>query len=575
MTVSIKNVGNGMGWGKYVLSNRGADATVIKGNPHLGDEICKSIEQYKSGNAVNFVISFAEEDNVSQEKGREIVEEFMKSFMQGFSEDEYHLDIVEHTDTDYLHYHARVPKLNLLTNTQLKLYWHKTDLGYKKAVINEIAQRYDLVTGQEMKKAINNPLDKFNQIDKWREEHGQKKFLLSSPKERKLSEKQISEYIAQAITAGLVNSLDDVKAELDAMGFQIIKSAYDRAKDFHYLTIENDSGKLRIKGDIYGEEFYRHKQEDRAKNLSNNKSIGTREPSTHSSRADSKQVLQTERIKRHKFIDKQYGRARKRAIEANARELSTPNGEYGRKISIENRKPKPKTMEKNNARYHSPNPRHAKHADRDVDRVENKRDTIRPKPNKEPQIPRHNLLFGKRFKRILEIRKKWRKRKLKNDRIRNEIEQTIRDARADVQKGIEERYTELSRKFIKVDKQFQQNTKRANEYDRKAEQDISKIRENIHELANQHRGTASKQAREQSQELDGTLKRLRGEEQSINQQPQELNRTVRSIADQRQGLSGAVERVINRIGEKIKQVREAIKKIVPKKSPTPYRGPMM
>ena len=315
MTVDIKNVESGSGWFPYTLIKDGIareGATLIIGDPILGNKICDSID-YKSGNSVNFVISFAKEDGVSHAQGREIAKEFMESFMEGYQNDEYHLDLVEHTDTDHLHYHARVPKLNLLTNTQLKLYWHKTDLEYKKAVIADICHRYRLTTGEEMKNTMPNPLHKLTQINKWRDQHGQKPLDLKSKKLRAVAEKEIGEYISSMVATGLINSLDDVKAELMEIGFEIGKNDYDRGKEFHYLTVENESGKIRLKGDIYSEEFYRHSQEDRSEAISSNRSFTTRGAELKRSGEDVKQALHTERNKRLKFIEKQYGNARKRA----------------------------------------------------------------------------------------------------------------------------------------------------------------------------------------------------------------------------------------------------------------------
>ena len=239
----------------------------------------------------------------------------MKSFMQGYQENEYLLDMVDHDDTDHLHYHVRVPKLNLLTNTQLKLYWHKTDLEYKKAVIADICHRHRLTTGEEMKNTMPNPLHKLTQINKWREQHGQKPLDLKSKKLRAVAEKELGEYIANMNKGGLINSLDDVKSELISMEFDVVNEGFDRKHQFHYLTVENESGKIRLKGDIYSEEFYRHSQEDRSEAISSNRSFTTRGAELKRSGADVKQALQRERNKRLKFLEKQYGNARKRAIE--------------------------------------------------------------------------------------------------------------------------------------------------------------------------------------------------------------------------------------------------------------------
>lgn len=324
MIVSIKNIKNGgKGWSDYVLGkNQKRDkAKLIAGDTILGDAIVKNLN-YKSGNATTFVISFSNEDNIKEEKGREIVKDWFKVFMKGFDTNEFHLDIVEHQDTDFIHYHARIPKINLLTNTQLKPYYHKSDLNFKKAVNEYIADKYDLTLGSEVKKLTPKIQDKEKQIAKWREEHQQKPFDLSSKKSRGLAEENLKSFINSLILQGLVLSLDDVKKEILAMDFEILNEGFDRGKSFHYLTIGKGKNKLRVKGDIYGREFFEHNKEDREKAISDNKSLGNGDKNDRRSRTDIIGTLQKEFQKRLKFIDKQYAGARKRAISRAERESS-------------------------------------------------------------------------------------------------------------------------------------------------------------------------------------------------------------------------------------------------------------
>ena len=291
MIASIKNAGHGQGWGKYALqSGNRKNATLIKGNTELGDKICKNLD-YKNGNTINFVISFAEEDNVTKAQGREIAIEFMKEFMTGFDEDEYHLDIVEHDDTDNLHYHVRVPKINLLTGTQLKLYYHKADLNYKKAVIDVIAEKYDLCIGLDNKRTIPNATEKIERIEQWRDTFNQRPFDLSKKKGRADAENEITEHFLNAIELDMIDSLEDIKAELSSLGFNICNEGFGRTEGFHYLTIEDESGKIRIKGDIYGKEFYEHSREDRKKTISTNQSFGARSQSDRPSRDEARLSL--------------------------------------------------------------------------------------------------------------------------------------------------------------------------------------------------------------------------------------------------------------------------------------------
>ncbi|MBD3797611.1 MAG: toprim domain-containing protein [Campylobacterales bacterium] len=336
MTVNIIN-GSGAGWSPYTLGRHGEreHSLVIMGDTVLGDKICQSVEHYKSGSAVKMVISFAEEDNVTPEQGRKIVKEFLKEYMHGFREDEYHIDVVEHQDTKHLHYHVRMPKLNLLTGTQLKAYYHQSDLPYKIALIDHIAHKYDLIIGTDNKKLVVDPNEKVNQINKWRAEHGQKPFDLSTKGGRGEAEENLLDYFTEMNMQGFIESLDDVTAELKIMGFTIEKIDHDIGKNFDYITVKNDTGKLRLKGDIYGEKFYRHSREDRAKAISDNQSIDKRSRSDQRSGSDIEQALQRQRKRRLQWISKQYGSARKRAIhrlQEEQRSVANEHRKYERKI---------------------------------------------------------------------------------------------------------------------------------------------------------------------------------------------------------------------------------------------------
>jgi len=328
MIVNIRNV-SGKGWSNYVLKDR-EKATLILGNVHLGDTIVNSLN-YKSGNAVNFVISFSKEDNVSIDQGREIAKEFFDEFMQGFNEDEYHLDIVEHNDTNHLHYHARIPKINLVTNTQLKPYWHKSDLGFKTAVIDKLALKHNLNTGDMKRRLIpNKTVEKIERINNWRDKHKQPKLDFSSKRGRADAEKQINDYISNLIASNLINNLDEIKRELQALGLEVVNAGYDKKNDFNYLTVENESGKIRIKGDIYNERFFGLAKEDRAKAIRDNESPRGRKQGLEAVRGEIEKRYRAELQKRLKFIDRQYGRAREKAYSKNGAEHKTNTRETRR-----------------------------------------------------------------------------------------------------------------------------------------------------------------------------------------------------------------------------------------------------
>jgi hypothetical protein len=232
-------------------------------------------------------------------------------------------------------------------------------------------------------------------------------------------------------------------------------------------------------------------------------------------------------------------------------------------------------LETNNTRDDNATSSYSHSRNNAVDRVETKRDTYRPKPSEEQNNPRKSLLPRKGLKRIHKVEKKYKQRRIDNDRIRNEIKQSLRDARADIQRGIDERYEKLSIQLDRISEKVKWRDKRAEKYHHQAERDITEVREHIKRVQNKYKRGADAKLEKQSQGTNAKLEWLKGREYRVKEQSQELDAEVRSIGEQRHGLSGTVERVINRIGEQIEKLREMVRKIVPKKAPSPYRGPMM
>jgi len=610
MTVTIKNVSNGAGFGAYTIGNR-LGATVVMGDVVLGDEICHSIN-YKSGNSINFVISFSYEDGVNTEQGRKIAKEFMQSFMQGFNEDEYHLDLVEHTDSPYLHYHARVPKLNLLTGTQLKLYWHKTDLEYKKAVINDICQKYDLFRGEDMQKTVPNPSYKLNRIQKWRERHNQEPFDLRSPKLRKVFEHKLREYFRETIEAGLINNLDEVKKEIVSWGLDIVNEGYDKGKDFHYLTIQNESGKMRIRGDIYNAEFYELTREDRAKSVSSDESFRGRNAEYKESGTDAKHLLPSERRKRLKFIEKQYGGARERAYqrkvqsiisdirethERDVARLGKQNEEHprsnvkdasadiqrGRESLIDTKedvKQEHSTDKGYDAKVGGSKQRESQlqmALDNNVWSMDGRHrmgnDLSQPKPTttkerREEANPRGSERVARReihdthYPKWLAISNE-EKGEL-GDRTRAKISNTIRATAESFYAG--------AREDISL---IHQEHERSQSRDNEAITDIKALRKSIYELADKHQSRTARRVGENGQEeviyLDGAVSQVSKRQSDLNQEYAGFKRGLqgairgirekaRGISQTRQEFSGAIKRCIEKAIEKVREVSKTVQR---------------
>lgn len=308
----IVQIGSGSsGWSEYVLRKNGSTlrpgATLIAGDTDLGDAICKTTN-YKSGQYIRMVLSFSPEDkHITPEKGRQIVQEFMRLFMHGYRDDEYHKDIVEHTDTDKLHYHIRIPKLNLITGTQLKIYYDKADRHRKQLIVDMLDDKYGLTRAADRRRSYaEKSKAEEERIQRWRAEHGQQPFNFSKKQGRADAQSQMDAAIEELAAAGLVTSQNDVIGFMEEMGLKIEKIGHDQKKDFDYITASDKTGKMRFKGEIYGEQYWKQHQ---VENRNDAKQDRERDRSIA-------KELDRELERRGIYIAQRYQRARERALEA-------------------------------------------------------------------------------------------------------------------------------------------------------------------------------------------------------------------------------------------------------------------
>lgn len=307
--------GTTTGWGEYVLNGTQkkprdhSKIKVLKGDIEFGDRISNTTN-YKY-NAYAILLGFKGMPDTSIMKSA--LEDFERMFMHGFSKDEYHLDAVLHQDTDDYHIHIRIPKLNIKTGTQLQLYMDSQDRKRVNLIRDFIDIKYDLESPLNNRKLVKE--EKSSNIEYWREQHRQKTFDFSKPKERRQSELDITNYIRELHQAEFLNSLDDVKNVLKEAGLSVDNVGHDFAKDFHYITVSNESGKIRLKGDLYNAEFWEHSREDRTKQISTNQQFRDTYNRSQSEYERIQAELKKELVKRHTAVTKRYQSARARADE--------------------------------------------------------------------------------------------------------------------------------------------------------------------------------------------------------------------------------------------------------------------
>lgn len=314
MTIHVTS--GSSGWGNYVLYGtkekpRDNDKVeLIEGDIGLGDRLSESNNYEES--YYKILLSF--DKKVDRETALAVYEDFKKEFFVGLKADEYHIDTVLHRDTDYDHFHMRVPKQNLKTDTHLQLYMDKIDRPRKQLIQDHLSLKYGFEIAREKdKKIFKEENTKIDIINKWREEHEQKPFDFKTKQGQKQAEQQINSYVADLIKSELITSQDDVKSTLEDLGLKVEKFGHDIKKDFYYATVSNESGKIRVKGDVYNDRFYEHNAKDRSSQIENNRRIiEEREPNQERAERVRKELNRANE-KRFKTVTKLFKHSRARA----------------------------------------------------------------------------------------------------------------------------------------------------------------------------------------------------------------------------------------------------------------------
>ena len=303
------------GWGRYILHGTkenprdSSKVELLDGDISLGDFYSKN-NKYKDS-YYTVILGFKGKPN------REIIEaaynDFKEHFFKGLRKDEYHIDAVIHYDTDDTHIHARIPKQNLLTNTHLQLYYDKIDRRRKELIQDFISLKYGFEIARETNKEIVKE-QSHEYINKWREERKQKPFEFSKKKARAEAEKQINNYISELITSGMIEKQEDIKTVLEELGLEVVKFDRDYKKDFAYVTVQNSTGKMRVKGEFYGRDFFSYSTKDRITQIKSNQRDRKNTEPTNDRFVKVQQELRRANEKRYKKVTELFRASRERAI---------------------------------------------------------------------------------------------------------------------------------------------------------------------------------------------------------------------------------------------------------------------
>lgn len=312
----IININSGSsGWGNYVLYGTkdkprdNSKVELLDGDISLGDYYSKNNKYEDSYYTV--VLGF------KGKPSKEVIEgaysDFKEQFFKGFREDEYHIDAVIHYDTDDTHIHARIPKQNLLTNTHLQLYYDKIDRPRKELIQDYISLKYGLEIARETNKEIVKE-QSHEYINKWREERNQEPFNFSNKKGKDLAEKQINSYISDLITSNMIEKQEDIRTVLEELDLEVIKFDRDIKKDFAYVTVQNGTGKMRVKGEFYDGEFFSYNAKDRRTQIESNQRIKEHTEPTHERFTRVQRELRKANEKRYDRVTELFRASRERAI---------------------------------------------------------------------------------------------------------------------------------------------------------------------------------------------------------------------------------------------------------------------
>ena len=340
----IQISGGGSGWGNYVMcgtANKPRDPNhvkILKGDINFGDKVV-SAGKWKQ-NTYHLVLGF--KGRISEEKAKEILEDFEHHFMIGFDKNEYHLDAVLHTDTDDDHIHVRIPKMNLLTQTQLRLYFDKKDRPRLNLIRDYLDIKYDLESPLDNRQLIQESQELI--IDEWREEQNQEPFDFKKKGSRTKAKKSILDSVLRLHEIGTFGSREDITTWLSDLGLSV-KYGYDIPNDFYYVTVGNDTGKSRIKSELFDENFWKLDRTKRTELIDTNLShrAGKKESENDLEIIISK--LQKANTTRINYVKKTYSKARSIATKENKETFITEHKKQpkeGTKNAEPHRRTKPR-----------------------------------------------------------------------------------------------------------------------------------------------------------------------------------------------------------------------------------------
>lgn len=312
--IILVNSGSG-GLANYLLNGKNNNRDkekieILDGDLKLSENISNSLK-YKDK---HFHIILSIEGKKTNEEMSNIYKDFKKELLNAYSEDEVNISAVLHQDSNNSHIHCMIPKVNLLTNTKLDVYYDKRDRKRFELIRDFIDVKHSLNSVNNKELSSNEKLNA--QTKNWVQDNK----IIKTKKQKNEFEKMLLNHIEK--------NIESFKSHNELMEYlkdkiNIQKCGYDYKNDKFYATIEHKSGsKQRIFSELFNDGKSKYKTDGNGTKVfqnNNNFNQYIKEielPDFSSSNLKHLRMkLDKENEKYSKFINKRIGNSRKKARE--------------------------------------------------------------------------------------------------------------------------------------------------------------------------------------------------------------------------------------------------------------------
>lgn len=317
--IILVNSGSG-NLGNYLINgnNNNRDhekIKVIDGDFELSQQISDSLK-YKDKH-FHFILSAKEK--LDNEKLESIYDDFKKELLEAYEDDEVNVGAVIHNDTNHSHVHVMVPKVNLLTNTKLDLYYHKRDVKRFELISDMINDKYDL---ESPKNIAQSNTDKFkSQTKNWKPNTS----IIKNKKDKLEFEELLLNHIDDSKDTLFSNHNELINHLQNDLNLNISKVGYDYKVDDFYITLQHENSKQRIFSPLFNNSNSKYILSENGEKIyekCNFESTRTNQQNTSHSKSRTDEIrrkLDKENQKYKLHIEKRIGGARKKAKQGNSK----------------------------------------------------------------------------------------------------------------------------------------------------------------------------------------------------------------------------------------------------------------